>query len=411
MIHSRRHKILRKLLWGYAIFSMVVASFFGGVFASFKEKPKREGVVLNKGIILPEFTEDVDFNQFWEVWNHIRTGYAKQPISEVKLFYGALAGMVGSLEDPYSVFFEPVVAEKFNQELAGTFDGIGAEVGIKLERVTIISPLPESPAEKAGLRSGDTVLAIDGMDTTGMAIDAAVSKIRGPKGTTVKLTIGRREVKEPLLIEIVRAPIVVKSIRTEFRDGIAIIKISSFAEDTVRGFDKAIREVVGKGSKGLILDLRGNPGGYLDAGVSVTGEWIKEDVILIERMADGTEKEYLSDGQARLAEVPTIVLINEGSASASEILSGALQDYGRAKLVGKKTFGKGSVQDYRQFKDGSSLKLTIAQWLTPKGRSIDKAGIMPDIEVDLTEDDYNANRDPQMYKAVEILKQELGIKN
>lgn len=386
----------------------MVASFLGGVFVSFKQKPKREGVVLNKGAISEEFTEDVNFNQFWEVWNHIRTEYVKQPVSEVKLFYGAMRGLVGALEDPYSIFFEPVIAKKFNQELAGTFDGIGAEVGIKSEKVTIIAPLSESPAEKAGLRSVDMVLAIDGVDTTGMAIDTAISKIRGPKGTKVKLLLGRKGVKEPFLIEITRAPIVVKSIRTEFRDdGIAIIKITSFAEDTVRGFDKAVREVISRGSKGLILDLRGNPGGYLDAGVSVTGEWVKDDVILIERMADGTEKEYLSRGQARFADLPTIVLINEGSASASEILSGALQDYGRAKLVGKKTFGKGSVQDYRQFQDGSSLKLTIAEWLTPKGRSIDKAGIMPDIEVDLTEEDYNANLDPQLDKALEILKEQL----
>lgn len=365
---------------------------------------------MNKGALPVDLSHDVDFNEFWQTWNHIRTQYVKQPVSEVKLFYGAMSGMVAALEDPYSIFFEPVMAEKFNQELSGTFDGIGAEVGIKAEKVTIISPLPDSPAEKAGLRSGDVILAIDETDTTGMTIDAAVSKIRGPRGTKVKLNIGRKSVK-PFDVEIVRAPIVVKSVRTEFKDGIAIIKVTSFAEDTIRGFDKAVKEVLAKGSKGLVLDLRSNPGGYLDAGVALTGEWVKNSVVLIERSADGSEKTYNSNGSSRLSDMPTVILVNEGSASASEILAGALQDYGKAKLVGKKTFGKGSVQDYQQFSDGSSLKLTIAEWLTPEGRFIDKQGIVPDIEVDLTEEDYNAGRDPQMDKALEVMKEQLKAGN
>lgn len=407
---GKKNKVLRNLIWGYALFSLLVISFLSGIAVSaVSNRNIREGVVLNKGSLPSGYSDDVDFNEFWEVWNHIRTQYVKQPVSEVKLFYGALAGMAASLEDPYSVFFEPVMAEKFNQELSGTFDGIGAEVGMKAERVTIVAPLPDSPAERAGIRSGDAVLAIDGVDTTGMTIDVAVSKIRGKRGTQVKLLLGRKGSKEPFEVLIIRAPIVVKSVRTEFKDSnkIAVIKITSFAEDTVRGFDKAIRDILNKGAKGIILDLRGNPGGYLDAGVSVTGEWVKNNVVLIERSADGTEKTYNSNGNARLEGLPTIVLVNEGSASASEILAGALQDYGRATLVGKKTFGKGSVQDYQQFGDGASLKLTIAEWLTPKGRFIDKIGIEPDVPVELTEEDYNADRDPQMDKALELLEQEL----
>ncbi len=410
MSKSGKYNLFKKVLWGYTLFSLLTFAFLGGMVAGTRGRASlREGVVLNKGVLPSGYTQDVDFNEFWQVWNHIRTQYVKQPVSEVKLFYGALSGMTAALEDPYSVFFEPVMAKKFNQELSGTFDGIGAEVGIKNERVTIVAPLPESPALRAGLRPGDAVLAIDGVDTTGMTIDAAVGKIRGPKGTKVKLLLGRKAVKQPFEVEIIRAPIIVKSVRTEFKDGnkIVIIKITSFAEDTIKGLDKAIREVLAKEAKGIILDLRGNPGGYLDAGVAVTGEWVKDSVVLIERTADGTEKTYNSNGSARLSDIPTIILINEGSASASEILAGALQDYGKAKLIGKKTFGKGSVQDYQQFSDGASLKLTIAEWLTPKGGSINKTGIDPDIEVELTEDDYNADRDPQMDKALEILKQEL----
>lgn len=407
----KKHNLLNRLLWGYALFSLIAISFISGMWVSSRMPVKeKEGVVLNKGALPTDLSHDVDFNEFWKTWNHIRTEYVKQPVSEVKLFYGAMAGMVAALDDPYSIFFEPVLAEKFNQELSGTFDGIGAEVGIKAEKVTIISPLPDSPAEKSGLRSGDIILAIDGIDTSGMTIDIAVSKIRGPRGTKVKLSIGRKGTKQPFDVEIMRAPIVIKSVRPEFKDGIAIIKVTSFAEDTVRGFDKAVKETLAKGAKGVILDLRSNPGGYLDAGVALTGEWVKNSVVLIERSADGTEKTYNSDGNSRFADMPTVILVNEGSASASEILAGALQDYGKAKLVGKKTFGKGSVQDYQQFSDGSSLKLTIAEWLTPKGRFIDKQGIVPDVEVELTEEDYNAGKDPQMDKALEILKEQLKAK-
>lgn len=407
MTRGKARSLLRKFLWGYVLISLLAIAFLSGVFAASRsQKLTRVGVVLNKGAISEDFSHDVDFNQFWEVWNMVRTKYVKQPVSEVKLFYGALRGMVAALEDPYSVFFEPVTAKKFSQELAGTFDGIGAEVGIKNERVTIISPLPESPAERAGLRPGDIVLAIDDTDTAGMTIDVAVSKIRGPKGTKVKLSIGRSGIKTPIEVTIQRAPIVVKSVRVSFNGDIAIIKISSFADDTERSWDKAVREVLAKNPKALIIDLRSNPGGYLDAAVTVTGEWIKDDVILIERMADGSERPYKSNGRARLVGIPTIVLINEGSASGSEIMAGALQDYGQARLLGKKTFGKGSVQDYQQFRDTSALKLTIAEWLTPKKRFINKEGIKPDIEVELTEEDYNANRDPQLDKALELLKQE-----
>ncbi|MBI2099120.1 S41 family peptidase [Candidatus Uhrbacteria bacterium] len=408
MTRSVARRILRKLLWGYITASLVIMSFLGGFLVSSKQtEPVREGVVIDKAVVPADLSKDVDFNQFWEVWNLARTQFVHQPVPEVKLFYGALKGMVAALEDPYSLFLEPVTARKFNEELAGSFSGIGAEVGVKNDRVTIISPLPDTPAERAGLRSGDAVLAIDGEDTAGMTIDLAVSKIRGPKGTKVKLLIGRAGVKQPFEVEITRDQIEVKSVRTQYKDGVAIIKITHFGEDTARNFDRAVREVLSKDAKAIILDLRSNPGGFLDSAVAVTGEWIENDAVLIERMADGAEREYKSDGRSRLGHLPTVVLINEGSASGSEILAGALQDYGKAKLVGKKTFGKGSVQDYQQFRDGSALKITVAEWLTPKKNFIDKKGIAPDVEVELTEEDYNANRDPQLDKALDILKEQL----
>lgn len=361
-----------------------------------------------------------DFREFWELWRILRERYYKQPVDEKKMFYGALAGMTAALDDRYTVFFEPTTAQEFAQSLQGKFEGIGAEIGIKDDQLQIISPLPGTPAEKAGLRSGDLILSIDKQDTIGMSVDKAVSLIRGKKGTPVALFIGRYKIEKDARrrdkkflstqeITIVRDTIVVQSVRVKYaRDGIAHIVITHFNQDTSRLFAHAVQEILSKDQRGVVLDLRNNPGGYLDRASAVAGEWVGDQVVVAERRRGVIIDRYRGTGSARLKTVPTVVLINQGSASASEIVAGALQDYGLAKLVGTKTFGKGSVQDYVELPDKSAVKITVAEWLTPHERSIDGVGIQPDVLIDRTPEDINADRDPQLEKALEILTGKLS---
>lgn len=357
-----------------------------------------------------------DFKQFWDLWRRIKESYYEQPVDEEKMFYGAMSGLASSLGDPYTVFFEPKTAKEFNESLAGKFEGIGAEIGIKDDQLQIIAPLPEMPAEKAGLRAGDFILKIDKEDTAGMSVDKAVSLIRGKKGTKVTLTIGRyktekdksgKEKKTPTTqeITITRDTIVVKSVRSEFlkEQRLAVIEISNFNQDTAALFAQAVNDALNRDAKGIILDLRNDPGGYLDTAITVAGEWTGADIVVKERRQGKIVDEFRGTASGRLKNFPTVVLVDKGSASASEIVAGALQDYGLAKIVGMQTFGKGSVQDYSEFPDKSSIKMTIAEWVTPKERSINKIGIEPDVKIDRTNEDYNANRDPQLDKAIELL--------
>lgn len=367
------------------------------------EKEFYGGEIKNEKKVSEYLSKDIDFNLFWEVWNLAKNNYVHQPVRDTELFYGALSGIISSLGDPYSVFFDPETAADFKQELEGTFSGIGAELGIKKNQLTIIAPLPDTPAERVGLKAGDQILSIDGRDTTDMALDYAVSIIRGEKGTDVTLTIWREGWDKIKDFEITRDKIEVASVKWEMKDDIAHIEINHFNEDTSRRFNQAVIELLAKNPKGLILDLRNNPGGFLNTAVEIAGEWIPNDVVVIEQMDDGKKSEERSEGLARFQNLKTVVLVNQGSASASEIVAGALQDYEKAVLLGEKTFGKGSVQNLEPLPDGSAVKITVAEWLTPKGRLIDKEGIVPDMEILLTEDDYNANRDPQMDKAIEII--------
>lgn len=362
-----------------------------------------------------EVKTNVDFKEFWDLWQLLKSKYYKQPLDEQKMFYGAMEGLAASTGDPYTVFFEPQVAEEFAESLNGKFEGIGAEIGIKGGQLQIVAPLPDSPAAKAGLLAGDAILSIDATSTESMSVERAVSLIRGKKGTEVKLEIGRikisktkegketREAKK-LDVTIVRDTIVVKSVRTKFlRDGIALVEITNFNSDTSKEFSKAVDEVLAHDTKGVIIDLRNNPGGFLDRATAVAGEWVGDQIVVTERRQGVTVDEFHGTGRGRLKGMPTILLVNQGSASASEIVAGALQDYGAGKLVGMKTYGKGSVQDYTELANGTAVKITVAEWLTPKGRFINEIGIEPDVEVDRTEEDYNAERDPQLEKALELL--------
>jgi carboxyl-terminal processing protease len=407
---ENRHSLFKRSLVIYFVIVAVVLSFVGGyalgqhqgIVSIIERTP---GEVSNKEIIPEHLSKDVDFKMFWEVWDLVKLKHLKQPINEVEMFYGAMMGMVASLGDPYTVFFEPETAEKFAEDLAGTFSGIGAEIAIKSGQLVIVSPLPDSPAEKAGLRAGDKIMAIGDLDTRGITIDEAINLIRGPKGTSVKLMVARDGLDTIKEYMIIRDQIIVKSVKLDWKDGnIAVLEISQFGDDTVYEFQRRVGEILKKDVKGLIIDLRGNPGGYLDAAISIAGEWIAEDVVVCERNAVGAVQEFYANGRGLLTDIPTVVLINQGSASGSEIVAGALQDHKKATLVGMTSFGKGSVQDYEELRDGSAVKITIAEWLTPNKRAINEIGVKPDVEVDLTEEDFNASKDPQMEKALEILK-------
>lgn len=359
----------------------------------------------NKGSL----TRDINFNLFWDVWDTVKTNYVgKKEISEKKMFYGALSGMVGSLGDPYTVFMDPKIAYEFENDLSGTFEGIGAEIGIKNDLLTIIAPLQGAPAEKAGLKAGDKIYAINNELTAGISIDLAIKKIRGPKDTEVILTIYRDGMDKPKNITVKRGIITIESIKTEStKDNIFIIKIINFNNDTFSLFNKAVKEILSKNPKGIILDLRNNPGGYLDTAIEISSEWIEKGIIVTEQFSEENKNEHLARGRARLKDYKTVVLVNQGSASASEIVAGALQSHKKAKIIGMKTYGKGSVQTLKEFQDGSSVKITVAKWLTPDGKCINDNGIMPDEEVDLTVEDYNKNKDPQMEKAVKFLNYKL----
>lgn len=408
---------LQKYIIGYLAVVLIFGSFIIGYGTGLEQGKKNiavivtasatptSGMVLNKDEKPPEYlSKDVDFRLFWDVWQLVKDRYVEEKISDTKLFYGSLAGVLASLGDPYSVFFDPETNRKFSDELSGSFGGIGMEIGVKKEQLVVVAPLPDTPAFRAGLRAGDKILAIDTIDTMGIAVDFAVSKIRGEPGTTVKLLVHRESWPKPKEIPVVRARIVIPSARFEMKEDVAYVKLTHFNSDTTAKFREQVRALLLKNPKGVILDLRNNAGGFLDVAVDVAGEWIKDDVVVTEKFRNGGgERPHTSRGSARLKDMRTVVLTNEGSASASEIVAGALKDYGRATLIGKKTFGKGSVQELENLPDGSAVKITVAKWYTPKGTSIDQNGIVPDIEIDFGDDDYDNDRDPQLDAAIRFL--------
>lgn len=357
--------------------------------------------IINEEVGKPQ---DLDFSLFWETWSLIEQKYASKT-DKTKMFYGAISGMVNSLEDPYTVFMDPTETEKFSQELKGSFEGIGAEIGNRKGIITIISPLADSPAEKAGLKPLDKVLKINDTETIDMTLDEAVSRIRGQKGTVVTLTILRGNELETREIKITRDTIIVKSVELKFTESeknkIAVLKISRFGEDTFDNVNIAADEILKQDAKGIILDLRNNPGGFLDSAVNIAGIFIPAGkVVTTESFSNDRKKDYLTQGSNKLGNKPLVILANEGSASASEILAGALRDNRQIPIIGEKTFGKGSVQEIETLKDSSSVKITIAEWLTPSGKNINKEGIKPDKEVKLSDADFEAGKDPQMDEAL-----------
>lgn len=346
------------------------------------------------------------FEPFWEAWDIVHEYYVDQPVDDNSLMEGAIRGMLESLGDQHTRYSD---AERYKEEsdyISGEeYEGIGAWVDITGDYVQITSPMRGSPAEKAGLRARDLVIAIDGEDMTGVDTQIALDKILGPKDSTVVITIQRGD-QEPFDVTIVRSAVITPMVIYEMRDdGIAYIQLTQFGDLTVKELKVALDELLPQNPTGMILDLRNNGGGYVDSCVSVASEFLpKGSLVLIEQMGDGTESDYTTDSKPSIpAELPIVVLGNEGTASASEILIGALQYYERATFVGVQTYGKGSMQIQPQLSNDGAVSVTIARWLTPAGELIHKVGITPDVVVEITDEDYEADRDPQMDMAVEIL--------
>lgn len=344
---------------------------------------------------------NLNFTSVEQVYDLLRKNYDGK-LDQAKLIEGMKKGMVNAVGDPYTEFMTAEQTKEFSQELNGTFSGIGAELGKDGDAIVIVAPISGYPAEKAGLKSKDIIAEIDGQSTYGLSVSEAVKKIRGPEGTEVKLRI-IRDKKEDLSFTIKRENITIPSVESKMLDGsIGYIKISRFSDDTVSLARKSAEDLKQQGAKSMILDVRGNPGGLLDSAVGVSSIWLPNGKTVLQEKRDGVVvKTYTASGNPVLEGVPTIVLIDEGSASASEIVAGALKDNGAAKLLGVKSYGKGSVQSVEDLPDGSSLKVTIARWYTPGGRNIDKEGIEPDNKVEQTN---NPAEDVQLQAAQNELK-------
>jgi len=390
-------RIFKRILFFIFLLAVLFGVFIGGSF-------------YGKKLVVCEVCPptDVNFSLFWTAYNKLKEKFVDPAkITDQDVLYGAISGMTQSLGDPYTVFFNPTDAKKFEEELSGYFDGIGIEIGIKKEQLTIVAPLEGTPAQRAGLRAGDKIVKINDQDTSGMSTDEAVTLIRGEKGTAVNLTIYRSGWAETKDFTITRDTIKIPSFKWELiNDDIGHLKIYQFSQSLVSDFNMAAFEILNSSAQKIVLDLRNNPGGYLEVAQDIAG-WFLESgkVVVVEDF--GSAKEpliYKTSGNGKLIQYPMVILINQGSASASEILAGALRDNRGIKLVGEKSFGKGSVQEGVNLKDGSFLKITIAKWLTPSGLSISDKGLDPDVKVELTEKDYEQDKDPQLEKAVEILE-------
>ena len=353
-----------------------------------------------------------DFSLFWNVWSILDEKFVdKKKLDSKKMFYGAIKGMVAALEDPYTFFLTPEENAQSKDDLSGKFEGIGAQLGLKDGRVVVIAPLKNSPAEKSGVRAGDFINEVDGQKTTGWTLPQAVSKIRGTKGTKVKLTLERNEKEFELTI--VRDQIIVSSVELSFEKNLAILKLNQFGENTNSEWDKAVEEIKDRWSKkeikGMVLDLRDNPGGYLESSVYLTSEFLSRGKLIVKQESTvNPYRDYLVERDGQLVDIPLSILINKGSASASEILAGSLRDHKRAKLIGEKSFGKGSVQEALDLDESAGLHVTVAKWILPKGDWINSKGIEPNIKVENEIKEGNTlirETDKQLERAIEeVLK-------
>jgi len=352
--------------------------------------------------------EGMNFSLFWDAYNELQKRFINpENIDDQKIIYGAIEGMAKSLGDPYTSFFSPEEAKRFTQDLSGSFEGIGAVLGIKNNQLTIISPLKDTPAKQAGLKAGDIIIKINGQESTDMTTEEAVNLIRGPKGTNVTLSIYRDGWTNSKDFIITRNTIEIPSVEWSLKNGnTAYIQIFQFDDFLARNFKNQVYQILKTPEvEKIVLDLRNNPGGYLETAQEIAGYFLENgQTVLIEDFGGNKEQQiYKAEGDSELLKYPVVVLINEGSASASEILAGALRDNRNVQLIGEKSFGKGSVQELAELRGGSFLKITIAKWLTPKGNLIADVGLEPDIKVEITDQEAEEGKDPQLDKALEII--------
>ncbi len=377
--------------------ALVGTSFLGGFGMGWFVLRARQPTPVARG---PE-----EFALFWEAWEIVEQEfYGGLPVPQ-EFTHGAIRGALGSLDDPATILVKPEAAEDQMIELTGTYEGIGALVGVdKQDRIVIVAPFDGSPAIQAGIMAGDVILKVDDTMVTGMPLEDVVRLIRGPRSTEVQLTILREGETESLVFEITRDRVELVTVAWRVIDGIGYVRIALFSERTSGELEKALQELGEEEIEGLILDLRNNPGGiFPSAAIEVASQFLEEGIIVYERDKDGREKPYSVKGRGLATEIPLVVLVNKGSASNSEVVAGAIQDHGRGVLIGEKTFGKGSVQRVHELSDGSGLYVTTAILLTPNRHPIHEEGLTPDIEVPFTTEDLEARRDPQLERALDYL--------
>ena len=393
---------------------LATSAFFSGVHIGSFTNPNYQSASLFSFFSNPpatSATDKADLSEFWKVWDLMDEKFAiassSVPLSSEEKVRGAIAGLVQAFNDPYTTYLPPNEASYFSEDISGNFSGVGMEVGMRNSMITIISPLPGTPAEKSGLLAGDIIVAINGTSTEGFGVDTAVRLIRGEEGTVVTLSILREGEHELKKIEVTRAKIEIPTVKTEKRGDIFIITLYSFNAISEAKMQTALREYVNNGAKKLVLDMRGNPGGFLQSAVAIASYIMPAgEVVLRENFGDSRDEQiYRSKGKIvkRFVTDEIVVLIDGGSASAAEILAGALGQHGYATIIGQNSFGKGSVQELVDLESGAALKVTIARWLTPDGTSISNGGIAPDISVERTSEQRLANEDPQLQTAIDFL--------
>jgi carboxyl-terminal processing protease len=416
----------------FLIFSLVVISGLSGFWAGRQRiavefRDSQPTVKVERAV--PPGKENIDFSLFWTVWDRLNGSYLeKKSLDPRQMVYGAISGMVSALGDPYTVFLPPTENKEAKEDLSGAFEGVGIQLGYKDSKLAVIAPLTGSPAEKAGVKAGDLILKITdekkGADkeTAGMSLPEAVTLIRGPKGTVVKLELSREGGEKPFTLSLTRETIVVKSVEVTFLESskpgmVAHLKLLRFGERTNQEWQEAVEKIQkfknsnAQNFKGVVLDLRNNPGGFLGGAVDIASEFLPEGIVVWQDKGNDGKESFSVNRKGQLTDVPLVVLVNNGSASASEIVAGALREKERAKLVGEKTFGKGTIQEAQELSGGAGLHITIARWLLPSGKSIDKEGLKPDFEVKPDEKDLPAEasakegltKDSQLEKAIEVL--------
>ena len=349
------------------------------------------------------------FDVFWEAWSFVEEEFYGEVPGELERVYGAIRGMVQTYGDENTAFIEPSRAAIFREDVSGSFEGIGAAVRMdEMGRLIIAEPFPGRPAAEAGIQRGDVVLAVDDVSVQGLSLYEAIGLIRGPAGSTVVLTVAREGVDDPFDVAVERARIEIEVVESDRLDGdIGYVQLTDFSRGATGKLAQAIRDLKAEGDlKGLIFDLRNNPGGLLDESILVSSQFIEEGVITIERLKGDTEQVFEAQSGGVALDVPLVVLVNRGSASASEIVAGAIKDNNRGVILGEQTFGKGTVQIPHTLSDGSEMRVTVAEWLTPSGKQISGEGIVPDIYVELTQEDFVDGRDPQLDRAIEYLTEQ-----